>query len=125
MALKNSSPLGGNGKIVEADTTYLGGKEKNKHLGKRDQKNIGVARKQIVHTLVERKGKARSHHVANIGGRTLRPILTAHVSRSNADDATAGGYMGVGRNMRAMKWLTTARSRRRAQLRRGRLFFDP
>jgi hypothetical protein len=29
--------------------------------------------KQIVHTLVEREGKARSHHVANISGKTLRP----------------------------------------------------
>ena len=29
--LKPADPLGGSGKIVEADTTYIGGKEANKH----------------------------------------------------------------------------------------------
>jgi hypothetical protein len=43
-------------------------------------------------------GKARSHHIANISGATLRPILTAHVSRkSTLMTDTAGGYMGVGK----------------------------
>jgi hypothetical protein len=51
-----------------------------------------------VHTLVERSGKARSHHIANISGKTLRPILTANVSRkSSLMTDTAGGYMGVGK----------------------------
>jgi transposase-like protein len=96
--LKPSGPLGGSGKIVEADTTYIGGKEANKHRNKRDSKKIGGMGKQIVHTLVERSGKARSHHVANISGKTLRPILTAHVSRkSTLMTDTAGGYMGVGK----------------------------
>jgi transposase-like protein len=96
--LKPSGPLGGSGKIVEADTTYIGGKEANKHRNKRDSKKIGGMGKQIVHTLVERSGKARSHHVANISGKTLRPILTAHVSRkSTLMTDTAGGYMGAGK----------------------------
>jgi transposase-like protein len=96
--LKNFGPLGGSGKVVEADTTYIGGKEANKHLSKRDSKKIGGMGKQIVHTLVERKGKARSHHIANIGGKTLRPILVKHVSRkSTLMTDTAGGYMGVGK----------------------------
>lgn len=96
--LKHEGPLGGPGKIVEADTTYIGGKEKNKHLGKRNAKNIGGMGKQIVHTLVEREGKARSQHIANVTGKTLRPILTAQVSRkSTLMTDTAGGYHRVGK----------------------------
>jgi transposase-like protein len=80
MAELKPGPLGGSGKVVEADTTYVGGKEANKHHNKRDSKKIGGMGKQIVHTLVERDGSARSHHIANVTGKTLRPILTANVS---------------------------------------------
>ena len=94
----DSGPLGGPGKIVEADTTYIGGKEVNKHRSKRDSKKIGGMGKQIVHTLVEREGKARSHHIPSVSGKTLRPILTAHVSRKSAlMTDTAGGYHRVGK----------------------------
>jgi transposase-like protein len=91
-------PLGGEGKAIEADTTYIGGKERNKHKNKRDPKNIGGAGKMIVHTLVERKGAARSHHVPSVNGKTLRPILDAHASRASAFFTdTAGGYLHVGK----------------------------
>lgn len=92
------APMGGEGKIVEADTTYVGGREKNKHSSKRKAGNIGGAGKQIVHVLVEREGHARSEHIANISGKTLRPILVKNVSRkSTLMTDTAGGYMDVGK----------------------------
>jgi hypothetical protein len=95
---KFEGPLGGPGKIVEADTTYIGGKESNKHRSKRDSKKIGGMGKQIIHTVVERNGKARSDHIANISGKTLRPIVVQQVSRkSTLMTDTAGGYMGVGK----------------------------
>jgi transposase-like protein len=95
---KSAGPLGGKGKIVEADTTYVGGKEKNKHVGKRNTKNIGGAGKQIVHTLVERGGRARSHHIPSVNGKTLRPILFTQVDRkSSLMTDTAGGYMDLGK----------------------------
>ncbi len=98
MAEGSVGPLGGEGKFVEADTSFIGGKEKNKHLGKRNAKNIGGVGKQIVHTLVERGGRARSHHVPNVSGYTLRPLLMANVDRKSAlMTDTAGGYMHVGR----------------------------
>jgi len=90
--------LGGEGKVVEADATYVGGKEKNKHASKRTAGNIGGKGKQIVHTLVERGGRARSHHVADVTGATLRPILVRHASRKSAlmtDEH--GAYHNVGK----------------------------
>lgn len=91
-------PLGGEGKTIEADTTYVGGKEKNKHVGKRDARKIGGVGKQIVHSLVERGGRVRSHHIPNVTGATLRPILTAHADFDSAlMTDTAGGYMKIGK----------------------------
>jgi len=91
-------PLGGEGKFVEADTTYIGGKEKNKHRNKRTKGNIGGKGKMIAHTLVERGGRARSDHIANVAGKTLRPIVMKQVSRkSSFMTDTAGGYMEMGK----------------------------
>jgi len=90
--------MGGVGRFVEADTTHIGGKEKNKHVGKRNAKNIGGMGKQIVHTLVVRDGTARSHHIANVTGETLRPILFGNVDRKSAlMTDTAGGYLHLGK----------------------------
>ena len=51
----NPAIMGGEGKTVEADETYIGGKEKNKHVGKRKRGNIGGTGKEIVFALVERE----------------------------------------------------------------------
>lgn len=99
-AMKDGSagPLGGAGRTIEADTTYIGGKEKNKHVGKRNSKNIGGAGKLIVHSIVERDGRVRSHHIPRVNGETLRPILEAHADKASAFMTdTAGGYLHIGR----------------------------
>jgi transposase-like protein len=90
-------PLGGEGKFVEADATYIGGKEKYKHANKRRYAPGGMGKK-IVHTLVERGGRVRSHHIPSVTGETLRPILTAHASfKSALMTDTHGGYMHIGK----------------------------
>jgi len=97
MAPLKRGPLGGEGKTVEADTTYIGGREKNKHVGKRRHAPGGVG-KQIVHTLVERGGEARSDHIANVSGKTLRPVVMSQVRReSSLMTDTSGGYMRMGK----------------------------
>jgi hypothetical protein len=93
----NPGPLGGSGKIVEADETVIGGKERNKHKSKRNPKNIGAVGKEIAFSLVERGGKVRSHHVPNVNAKTLRPILVAQVDLKSVlmtDDA--GQYRIIG-----------------------------
>lgn len=72
-------PIGGEGKTIEADTTYIGGKERNKHRSKRVKGNIGGVGKEPVFSLVERGGKVRSHHMPEVSAKTLRPILTAQI----------------------------------------------
>jgi hypothetical protein len=94
-------PLGGEGKVVEADETYIGGKERNKHVGKRDRKKIGGAGKEIAFALVERGGKVRSHHVPEVTAKTLRPILVAQIDNKSllcTDDA--GQYRHMHRDFR-------------------------
>jgi transposase-like protein len=97
MADNSPAPMGGEGMIVEADETAIGGKEKNKRLSKRSGKNIGMVGKQVAFTLVERGGRARSFHVANVSGKTLRPIIVKNVRRASTlmtDDA--GQYRPIG-----------------------------
>jgi transposase-like protein len=98
MTPKTRGPLGGEGKIVEADETYMGGKEKNKHVSKRKKGNIGGQGKHVIFALVERDGHSHSFRVANVSGDDLRPLIVTHVSRTSALMTDQGGqYFHVGK----------------------------
>jgi transposase-like protein len=72
---QKDGPLGGSPEqIVEADETWVGGKQSR-------QSRRLVAPKKIMFTLVERGGHARSFHVANVHANTLRPLLFQHADR--------------------------------------------
>jgi transposase-like protein len=84
------APIGGEGKVVESDETFIGGKKKNVHRGKPEPK------KHPVHALVERGGKMRAKHVADVTARTLRDTIAKNVdpkSTMNTDDALAYYHM--------------------------------
>jgi transposase-like protein len=74
-----STPLGGEGKTVEIDETFVGGKEKNKHASKRQHLGTGGVGKEAVFSLVERGGKVRSHHIPAVTAANLRPIVEAQI----------------------------------------------
>jgi transposase-like protein len=98
MTPKTRGPLGGEGKVVEADETYIGGRETNKHVSKRQKGNLGGKGKQAVFALVERDGTSRSFHIAKITGKTLRPLIVENVSRKSALMTDEGGqYYHVGK----------------------------
>lgn len=84
-------PLGGEGKTIEFDEAYVGGKEKNKHLGKRNPRNIGGRGKAVVLALIERGGGVRSHHVPSVSGKTLRPILKTQIDEASYVMTDDGG----------------------------------
>jgi transposase-like protein len=94
------SPIGGPGKIIEADETYVGGKLSNKHAHQRKavRASGGVAPKQAVVSLVEREGRVRSVHVADVTGPLLRGVLVQYADRRSwlmTDEHS--GYKAVGK----------------------------
>lgn len=82
-------PMGGEGKVIEADETYLG-----KRDGKPSKPDVFVSgfgwisapkiktQRKIV-SLVERGGTARSFQVERVDGKTIRKILHTNIDRQS------------------------------------------
>lgn len=88
---KTDGPLGGAGKTVESDETYVGGKAKNAKKGK------PIPKKHAVVALVERGGEMRATHVPDVTAKTVRKVLRTQIRRTstlNTDDSLLYYWLG-------------------------------
>jgi transposase-like protein len=86
----NTGPLGGEGKVVEADETFIGKPDSVFVNGKGWMQMTGVSTKRKVISLVERGGRVRSIKVDDLTGETIRKVLSENVakeSRLHTDEA--------------------------------------
>jgi transposase-like protein len=86
-------PMGGGGKTVEVDETYIG------RLQGMKKAKAGVGHKNTVVTLVERGGSARSFHIDSTRIADIAPIVRENLKRETklmTDEAT--WYKGVGKD---------------------------
>lgn len=91
MRYDGATPIGGEGKTLESDETFVGGKKKNVHKGKPEPK------KHAVHALVEPGGHLRATHVPDVSAKTLRTVLEKHADKRSAlhtDDGLANLSLG-------------------------------
>jgi transposase-like protein len=86
-----AGPLGGEGKVLESDETFVGGKAKTAHKSK------PIPKKHAVHALVERGGHVRANHIADVTAKTLRETLAKQADPKSAlhtDDALSNLSVG-------------------------------
>ena len=88
------APMGGAGQPVEVDETVIGFQAG----ANRKMKRSGIQYRNVVLTLVERGGTARSFHVDGTTAGTLVPILRTNIRReSTLMTDEASWYRGIGR----------------------------
>jgi transposase-like protein len=76
-----NAPLKG---TIETDTTFVGGKEKNKHAADRTGGTQGGAGKAVVLGVIEREGELRAEHVADTKAKTVHGYVKANVEKGSA-----------------------------------------
>jgi len=85
-------PIGGAGKTVEVDETYVGRKSTSKAF-------LPPSEKQPVVALVERNGRVRSFHMPTIRANTLRSVMARNISlESHLMTDESSIYKFVGHN---------------------------
>lgn len=75
-----NQPLDG---MVEADETYIGGKERNKHRSKRTGGKQGGAGKEVVFGMLDRDGDLRTVHTDNQRAYNVQGIIGRNVEKGS------------------------------------------
>jgi transposase-like protein len=78
MVETNTGPMGGGGKIVQADETYYGNSSKRAKSYRKSFKH-----KQQIVALVEPGGRVRAFHVKGATASTVREILVTNIDRAS------------------------------------------
>lgn len=91
LPVSETGPLGGKGKVVVSDETYVGGKARNAKKGK------PIPEKTPVVALIERDGPMRAKVIADVTSKTVREFLVTHASRKSelhTDDSLLYYWLG-------------------------------
>ena len=105
----NPGPMGGEGKVIEADETYYGKRETPHVLSPRSVpaksgKTHGSSKKRIIFGLVERGGPVQTFHIQSATGFEVRKIMVKTVSRkSHLQTDEAGIYKELGKEFASHK----------------------
>jgi hypothetical protein len=89
MTAPNAPPLGGEGKIVEADEAYHGKRETQVPRSRDATKEFtkrgkgGGAQKRPIFALVERGGEARAVHMQHVTGKNIREVVVRNADRKS------------------------------------------
>ncbi len=95
--LRPSGPLGGSGKTVEFDETYVGGKEANKHIASATKRISAEWAKRPCSLLLSVAAKFVRIMCRTVTAKTLRPIMDeqiANATRTVSDDGGARARHG-------------------------------
>jgi transposase-like protein len=82
------SPMGGFGKVVEVDETFIGTKE-----GGQPAAGRGYQHKMAVLTPVSRDGEARSFHIDQADMQNITPIVRANVAKESTVYTDEAAYL--------------------------------
>ena len=89
MTTTNPAPVGGEGKVVEADEAYIGKRETPVPYSQRKGRpytksgKSGGAQKRAIVALVERGGEVRAKHVTHVTASSVLDVLVRNADRAS------------------------------------------
>lgn len=93
--------------VVEADETYVGGKERNRKRKDKQKKTGRGTNKTPVVALVERGGEVRSFRMANVTGIELKGAIRRNVSRdARIMTDSFKSYRGLGKEFASHEYVS-------------------